>query len=180
MNFCYIFRNFLARVEYKRNSRLKFFSRFLSLSHPVLAKTNAGERFFEFFYYHFRNFLAGVEYERNSGPKFFSLFLGQSHSVLAKNNTGNRIFNFLNFFAIFFGIFLLGSSTNEIQDKNIFLSFSTYLIPFRLKIMLERSFLFFWIFLLFSSEFYCSGRVWTDFETKIFFSLSRPISPRFG
>ena len=116
--------------------------------------------FFEFFCYYFRNFLAGVEYERNSGPKFFSPFLGQSHSVLAKNNTGNRIFNFLNFFAVFLGIFLLGSSRNGIRDKIFFLSYSAYLIPFQLKIMLERSFFnflnffaifFFGIFLLGSS-----------------------------
>jgi len=74
-------------------------------------------RFLNFFaFFFFRNFLAGVKYERNSGLKFFSLFLGLSHSVLAKNNTGKMFLNFLNFFAIFFRIFLPGSSVNGIRD----------------------------------------------------------------
>ena len=46
---------------------------------------------------------------------FFFVVLGQSHPVLAKNNAGKRFFNFLNFFAIFFGIFLSGSSMNGIR-----------------------------------------------------------------
>ena len=58
-------------------------------------------------------------------------------------------FNFLNFFAIFFGIFWPGSARNRIRDYNFFLSFSFYLIPFSLKIIPERSFFIFWIFLLF-------------------------------
>ena len=72
--FCYFFFNFLAGVEYERNSGLKLFSPFLTQSHPVLAKNNAEKRFFkffEFFCYFFRNFLARVENERNSGLKFF-------------------------------------------------------------------------------------------------------------
>ena len=96
-----------------------FFFLFLGLSHPVLAKNNAGMRFFNFlnfFAIFFRNFLAKVEYERNSGLKFFfSRFLGLSHPVLARNNAGIRFFNFLNFFAIFFGIFLPGSGSNGIR-----------------------------------------------------------------
>ena len=110
----------------------------------------------------------------------------------------------------------------------IFFSFSTYLIPFWLKIMPEigflifeffcyffrnflarveyewnsglkfcslffglslpvlaknnvgKSFLKFWIFLLFYSEFSCPGRVWTEFRTKFFLSLFGPISSRLG
>ena len=38
----------------------------------------------------------------------------------------------------------------------------------------------FWIFLLSFSEFSSSGRVWTEFGTRIFFSFSHPISPCFG
>ena len=70
-------------------------------------------QFFEFFCYFFRNFLAGPEYERNSGLKFFSPFLCLSHPVLVKNNAGKW---FLKFFAIFFWIFLTGSSMNGIRD----------------------------------------------------------------
>ena len=126
--------------------------------------------FFEFFCYYFRNFLAGVEYERNSGPKFFSLYLGPSNPVLAKNNTGNRIFNFLNFFAVFLGIFLLGSSRNGIRDKFFFLSFSAYLIPFWLKIMPEIGFLIFWFFLYFFRNFLVRVEYERNLRLK-FFSL---------
>ena len=112
------------------------------------------------------------ENERNLELWFFFLFLSLSKIVLAKNNARKRFFNFLNFFAIFFEIFLPGSSVNGIRDKNFFLAFSAYLIPFWLKIMPERGFL---IFLIFFSEFSCPGRVWTEFGTKIFFSLSQPI-----
>ena len=49
MNFFTIFfRNFLARVKYKRNSGLKFFSLFFGLSYPILAKNNARKRYFNF------------------------------------------------------------------------------------------------------------------------------------
>ena len=47
--FCYFFKKFLARVEYERNSELKFLSLFLGLSRPLLAKNNAGKWFFNFF-----------------------------------------------------------------------------------------------------------------------------------
>ena len=116
--FCNFFRNFLAEVEYKQNSRLKFFSLSLGLSHLVLAKNNAGKRFFNFliFFLFFRNFHARVEYEGNSGLNFFFLVLGLSHAVSAKNNVGKRCFNFLNFFSILFAIFLPGSSMNGIRD----------------------------------------------------------------
>ena len=106
--FFYFFRNFLARVEYERNLGLKSFSVIFGLSHPILAKNNAGKRFFNFlifFFYFFRNFHARVKYERNSGLKVFSRFLGLSHPVLAKKNAKKRFFSFLNFFAIFFSEF---------------------------------------------------------------------------
>ena len=184
--------------------------------------------FFEFFLLLFSKFSCRGRVWTEFGTKiFFSLSRPISFRT-AKNNIGNKIFNFLNFFAIFFGIFLLGSSRNGILDKNFFLSFSAYLIPFRLKIMLERSFLIFWIFLLFFSDFLarveyerisglkffslfhglshpvlaknntgkrffnfinfllffskfsCPCRVWTELGTKIFFSLSRPMSSPFG
>jgi len=46
--FCYFFQNFLVRVDYERNSGLKFVSRFLRQSLPVLAKNNAGKIFINF------------------------------------------------------------------------------------------------------------------------------------
>ena len=74
--FFLFFWNFLARVEYERNSGLKFFSLFLGLAQSVLIRNNAGINFFNFFYfffYFFWNFLARVECERNSWLKFISL-----------------------------------------------------------------------------------------------------------
>ena len=44
----YFFQNFHARVEYEWNSGLNFFFLFLHLSHPILAKNNAGKSFFNF------------------------------------------------------------------------------------------------------------------------------------
>ena len=123
----------------------------------------------KFFSYIFRKFLPRVEYERNSKLNFFFLFFGLSDIVLAKNNARRRFFNFFDFFSTFFGNLLFRSSMNGIQDKIFFLYFLVHVIPFWLKIMLERDFLIFWIFLLFFSEFSCPGRVWMEFGTKIFF-----------
>jgi len=133
-----------------------------------------------FFASFFRNFLARVEYERNSGVKFCFHFFGLFHPVFTKNNAGNWFYNFLNFLTIFFGIFCLGSSIDGILEKNFVFTFSAYLVLFWLKIMLGRGFIYFWIFLLFFSEFFCPGRVWTKFWCKISFSLLRPISSLFG
>ena len=91
--FLLFFLNFLVWVEYERNSGVKFFSLFLGLSHPVLAKNKVGKRFsiFSIFLLFFWNFLVWVKYERNSGVKLFSLFLGLSNPVLVKNNVGKRL-----------------------------------------------------------------------------------------
>ena len=102
----------------------------------------------DFFFYFFQNFLARVEYERNSGLKFFSLFLRLSHPILAKNNVRKSFFHFLNFLAIFFGISIHRSSMNGIKSK-IFFSFTAYLIPLWLNIMLKRGFLIFFDFFLY-------------------------------
>ena len=151
----------------------------------------------------------GLEWSEFGTKFFFFVVLGLSHPVSAKNNAGIRFFNFLNFLAIFFRIFYPGPSMNGIRDESFFPSFSVYLIPFWLKIIPERGFFIFWIFLLFFcpgrvwtefgtksnaekwffnffnffsifSEISSSGRVWTKFGTKIFFPLFRPISSRPG
>ena len=109
--FCYFFRNLFAWVEYDRNSRLNFFSLFLGLSQPVLAKNNAGQRFFiflNFFSIFFGIFLPGSSM---NGIReyiyiyiyifFFFHFFGLSHPSLAMNNAGKWIFNFLIFFISF-------------------------------------------------------------------------------
>ena len=139
------------------------------------------ERGFWIFFLFFSEFPCAGQVWTEFGTKiFFFLFLGQSHPVLAKNNVRKRYFNFFKFFAIFFGILLHESSMNGIRKSNFFLSFSAYLIPFWLKIMSERGILIFLNFLLFFSEFSCMSRVWMEFGSQIFFSLSRPISSCFG
>ena len=115
------------------------------------------------------------------GTKIFFLFLVALNPFWIEIMPDLTFLNFLIFFSNFFGTFLPESSMNGIQDYNFFFSFSSYLIPFWLKIIPERGFLIFWIFLLFFSEFSCPARVGTEFRTKIFFfSLSRPITSRFG
>ena len=60
-------------------------------------------------------------------------------------------------------------------------TFSAYLIPFWLKIMLGRGFIIFWIFLLFFSKFSCPSLVWTELGNKFFFFLFSGLShPVFG
>ena len=111
---------------------------------------------------------------------FFSLFLRLSHPVLAKTNAGKRFFNFLNFSAFFFRIFFPRPSMNGSRGKIFFLSFLAYLLPFWLKIIPERDFFNFLIFFFIVLKFSCPGLVWAEFGTKIFFTLSPPISSRFG
>ena len=45
LTFCYFFQNFLALFDYEWKSGLKFFSRFLGLSHHILGRNNAKKRF---------------------------------------------------------------------------------------------------------------------------------------
>ena len=50
MNFLsFFFRNFLARVEYERNSGINYFFLFLALSQPVLNRNNVGINLYNFF-----------------------------------------------------------------------------------------------------------------------------------
>ena len=117
--FCYFFRNFLAWVEYERNSGVKYFSLFPGLSHPVLARNNVGKRFFNFF--NLFTIFSGIFLPESSmigirKQNFIFLFLGLSHPILAKNNVKKLFLDFFNFFTIFFGIFLAGSSMNDIRE----------------------------------------------------------------
>ena len=75
--FFYFFQNFNAQVECERNSGLKFFSLFLGLSYPVLAKNNAGKGFFNFlifFAIFFGIFLPGSSLNGIRDKKFFLVF----------------------------------------------------------------------------------------------------------
>ena len=117
--FYYIFRNFLARVEYERNSGLKFFFLFHDLSNPVLAKNNAEKRFFNFlisFSFFLRIFLLGSSMNGIRDLNFFLPFSAYLIPFWLKLMPKRGVFYFLNFFAIFFGIFFPGSSMNGIRD----------------------------------------------------------------
>ena len=75
--FLIFFLEFSCRVEYKRNSGLKFFSRFLGPPHPVLAKNYVGKRFFNFlnfFAIFFGIFFPGWEQTEFRTKIFFSRF----------------------------------------------------------------------------------------------------------
>ena len=90
------------------------------------------------------------------------------------------VFKFFHFFFYFFRIFLPWSRMNRIREFNFFFSFSAYLIPFWLKIMLERVFFFnfFNFFAIFFLDFSSSGWVGTEFGTKIYFlSFSANLIP---
>ena len=72
--FCYFFRNFLNRVEYERNSGLKFFFLVLGLSHPVLDRNIVGKGFFFiflFFLLFFLEFSCRGRVCTEFGTKFF-------------------------------------------------------------------------------------------------------------
>ena len=114
------------------------------------------------------------------GTKIFSLLLGQSHPVWAKNSARNEGFSFFSFFHILTEFSFPGWVWTKFGAKIFFFSFSAYLIPFWLKIMLEWCFLICWIFFLFFAEFSYPGRVWTEFGTKFFFSLPQLNSSRLG
>ena len=113
------FRNFLTRVEYERNSGLNFFSTFLGLSHPVLAKNNAGKWyfiFFKIFAIFFGIFFAGPSINWIRDKILFHSFSTYLILFWLKIMPERRFFNFLNFFPIFFGIFFPGPSMNGIRD----------------------------------------------------------------
>ena len=172
----WIFLLFFSELScpYEQNSGLKFFSHFLGLSHPVLAKKKAGKRFFNFlnFFAVFSQFSSPGRVWTEIRTKKFFYFFRPISSVLAKNNARKRFF-----FSFFFWNFLARieyEGNSGLKFFSLFLGLSHP--PFWLKIMLERGFLFFWISLLFFLQFSSPGRVWMEFGTKFFFSLFRPIS----
>ena len=141
-SFLFFFKIFLPGSSMNGIRDKIFFSLFLDLFHPNLAKNNAGKRFFNFF--NFFDIFFGIFFLRSSMngilDKFFFLFLGLSLPLLDRNNAGINFLNFLNFILFFFGIFLPGLSMNGIRDKIFFLSFSAFLVLFWLKIMRKEVF----------------------------------------
>ena len=111
--------------------------------------------------------------------KIFFPSVSAYHGVLAKNNAGKRFFNFFNFLLFFSEFSSRGWVWTEIGTKFFFLSFSAYLLPFWLKVILERDFLIFWFFLLF---FFCNFHALVGNEQSsglkifsLFLDLSHPV-----
>ena len=181
--FFYFFWNFLARFEYERNSGENFFSLFLGLSHPILAKNNAGNRFFNFF-----NFFAiffGIFFPRLSinGIRDKNFFLSVSAYLIPfwPKITPESGFLIFLIFCYFFRNFLPQAEFERKLGQFFFLSFSAYLLPFWLKVILERDFLIFWFFFsIFFWNFHALVRNEQSSGLNFFFSLSRRIWSRFG
>ena len=141
--FFYFFRNFLARVEYERNSGLKFFPLFLRLSDPILARNNARKGFFNFliFFLFFSQFSCSSRVWTEFGSKiFFFSFSAYLISFWLKIISESGFLIFFKFLGIFLEFSCLGRVWTEFGCKIFFLSFSAYLIPFWLKKMSERGF----------------------------------------
>ena len=145
--FLLFFSEFYCRVEYERISGLKFFSPFLGLSHPVLAKNNAGKRFFDFlnFFAIFFGILLPGRVWTEFETKIFSPFLGLSYPVLPGNNARTRFFNF---FCYFFRNFLAGVQYERNSGLKFFSPFLGLSHPILAKNNAgTRFFQIFWIFL---------------------------------
>ena len=124
--FCYFFRNLLARVEYERNSGLKFFSRFLGLSHLVLAKNNAGMRFFNFLNFSatfFGIFLPGSSMNGIWDKNFFFSFSAYLILFWLKI-TLERGFLIFSIFLLFFLVFSSPGRVWTNSGQNFFFSLS--------------------------------------------------------
>ena len=180
--FFYFLRNFFARVEYERNLGQKFFSLFLGLSPPILAKNNAGEGFFNFliFFYNFSEFSFPSRVWTEFGSKIFfsfSAYLTQFWLEIMPE----RVFSISWIFSYFFRNFLPRVEYKQNSGLKFFSLFLHLSHPILARNNAGKSFFnFFDFFFLFFTEFYCPGRVWTEFWSKNFFSLSRPISSHVG
>src|SRR6266702_1401679 len=119
--FLLFFSEFSFRAKYERNSGLKFWFHFFGLSHPpVLARNNAGKRFYNFlsfFAIFFGILFPGPGMNRIRNKNFVFTFSAYLIPVSARNNAGKRFYNFLSFFTIVFGILFPRSEehTSELQ-----------------------------------------------------------------
>ena len=169
----YFFRNFLARVQYERNS---------GLSHPVLAKNNAGKSFFNFlifFFYFFWNFLSRIEYEQNSGLNF--VFFSFSANLIPFWLKIMPERGFLIFFFYFFWNFLSRIEYEQNSGLNFFFLFLYQSHPVLAKNNAGKGFFnFLNFFCYFFRNFLAQVGYERNSGLKFFSSLSRPISSRFG
>ena len=112
---------------------------------------------------------------------FFFLFLSLSHPVCAKNNSRKKFLMFQIFLLFFFRNFLAGDE----HERNSGLKFFSCFLGLSHLVLAKnnsgkRFFNFLNFLAFFFSEFPCTGRVWTEFRNKFFFSHSCPLPTRFG
>ena len=158
----------------------KIFFLFLGLSHPVLAKYKTRKRFFiflNFFTIFFRIFFPWSSMNGIRDWNFILTFSAYLIPFWQKIMVESGFLIFLIFLPFFSEVSCPGREWTEFGTKIFFFSFSTYLILFWVKIIPERGF---FIFLLFFHNFLARVKCERYFGTKIFFSLSRPISSSFG
>ena len=112
------------------------------------------------------------------GTKFFFFsFSAYLISFWLKIRPERVFLIFFNFLAIFFRNFLAKVENEQNSGQNFF---SLFLGLSHHVLAKNKAGKRFFNFLLSFSEFSCSGRVWMEVGTKIFFSLSRIITSRFG
>ena len=132
----------------------------------------------EFICYFLKNFLARVGLEWNLERKFFFLSFWAYLNPIWIEIVLKRCFLIFKLFCYVFWNFL-GRVRNEFRNENfsLFLGLSQPGLDRNIVRMMLFSFLNFFLFVL---ELSSPGRVGMEFGTKIFFSLSRPISGRIG
>ena len=141
--------------------------------------TESGFLIFSIFLQFFSEFSCPGGVRTEFGSKIFLSFSAYLIPFWLKIS-GKRFFNFFKFFCYFFRNFL---PLVEYERNSGVKFFSRFLgLPHLLlaKNNVGKRFFNFSNFFAILLEFSCLSRVWTEFETKIFFSLSWPISSRFG
>ena len=153
------FWNFLARVGYEQNSGLKFFFLCLGLSHPVLAKNNAGKRFFSFlnFFAIFLEFFFPRPSMNGNRDKIFFLSFSAYLLPFWLKITPERDFLIFCFFFYFFRNFLARAEYERNSGLNFFSLFAGISPPILAKNNAGKRFFSFWIFFAIFLEFSFSG-----------------------
>ena len=176
--FLLFFWNFLARVGLEKNSGVKFVFLFLGLSHPILDKNNAGNRFLNFFAI-FSLFSSPGRVWTEFGTKFFFFSFSAYRIPFWLKIMLER--SFLIFWFLFFSWNFLARIEYERNSGLKF--FSLYLglsHPVSAKNLAGKRFFNFLNFFAIFFIIFFPRRVWTEFGTKILFSLFRPITSHSG
>ena len=154
--FCNFIWNFLARVEYKRNSGLNFFFSFSAYIIPFWLEIMAKRGFLIFWI--FLQFFSELSSLGRVWPEFRTKFFFFSFSAYlipfwVKIMQERGFLIFLIFFFYFPRYFLARVEYERNSGLKFFFSFSASLNPFWIEMVTELSFLIFWIFFFFFGIF---------------------------